>query len=295
MTHSWRADARAVVSAATTQPQGDDHGHRRQHRNGQTDPDRIRSQGPGRDRRLHRRPDADPLRVVARHQSTRATERRPDGHPLRRLDTGVALNIILIVAILGYFGVETTSFAALVAGLGIAVGAAWGGLLSNFAAGAFILVLRPFKVGDYVVAGEVEGTVQMIGLFNTTIDSPDNVQTFVGNAKIMGGTIKNFSDNPYRRVDLTAQLDHSVDPADAVGPAQGSAAEDRERRRGTRARRRDPDVQRARTRACGSTVLQHCALLAGLLRHQSHDSRDLRRRRLSRRRGAPTRSRRHPA
>jgi small conductance mechanosensitive channel len=128
----------------------------------------------------------------------------------------VALNIILVVAILGYFGVETTSFAALVAGLGIAVGAAWGGLLSNFAAGAFILVLRPFKVGDYVVAGDVEGTVRMIGLFNTTIDAPDNVQTMVGNAKIMNSTIKNFSHNPYRRVELTAQLDHSVDPADAV-------------------------------------------------------------------------------
>lgn len=128
----------------------------------------------------------------------------------------VALNIILVVAILGYFGVETTSFAALVAGLGIAVGAAWGGLLSNFAAGVFILVLRPFKVDDYVAAGEVEGTVRMIGLFNTTIDTPDNVQTMVGNAKIMGGTIKNFSNNSYRRVDLTAQLDHSVDPADAI-------------------------------------------------------------------------------
>jgi small conductance mechanosensitive channel len=128
----------------------------------------------------------------------------------------VALNIILVVAILGYFGVETTSFAALVAGLGIAVGAAWGGLLSNFAAGAFILVLRPFKVGDYVVAGDVEGTVRMIGLFNTTIDAPDNVQTMVGNAKVMGGTIKNYSHNPYRRVELTAQLDHTVDPGDAI-------------------------------------------------------------------------------
>src|SRR5512137_3131390 len=128
----------------------------------------------------------------------------------------VALNIILVVAILGHFGVETTSFAALVAGLGVAIGAAWGGLLSNFAAGAFILVLRPFKVGDYVVAGEVEGTVRVLGLFTTTIDTPDNVQTMVGNAKIMGGTIKNFSHNPYRRVELTAQLDHSVDPADAI-------------------------------------------------------------------------------
>jgi small conductance mechanosensitive channel len=128
----------------------------------------------------------------------------------------VALNIILVVSILGYFGVETTSFAALVAGLGIAVGAAWGGLLSNFASGAFILVLRPFKVGDYVVAGEVEGTVRAIGLFNTSIDTPDNVLTMVGNSKIMNSTIKNFSHNPYRRVELTAQLDHSVDPADAV-------------------------------------------------------------------------------
>ena len=128
----------------------------------------------------------------------------------------VALNIILVVAILGYFGVETTSFAALVAGLGIAVGAAWGGLLSNFAAGAFILVLRPFKVGDYVLAGDVEGTVRMIGLFNTTIDTPDNVQTMVGNAKIMGGMIKNFSHNPHRRVELLAQIDHTVDPNDAI-------------------------------------------------------------------------------
>jgi small conductance mechanosensitive channel len=134
----------------------------------------------------------------------------------------VALNIILVVAILGYFGVETTSFAALVAGLGIAVGAAWGGLLSNFAAGAFILVLRPFKVGDYVVAGEVEGTVRMIGLFNTTIDTPDNVQTMVGNSKIMTGTIKNFSSNPYRRVDLLAQLDHTVDPGDAIARLRGA-------------------------------------------------------------------------
>jgi small conductance mechanosensitive channel len=67
-----------------------------------------------------------------------------------------------------------------------------------------------------VLAGDVEGTVRAIGLFTTAIDTPDNVQTYVGNAKVMNGTIKNFSTNPYRRVDLTAQLDHSVDPADAV-------------------------------------------------------------------------------
>jgi len=128
----------------------------------------------------------------------------------------VALNVLLVIGILGYFGVETTSFAALIAALGIAIGAAWGGLLSNFAAGAFILVLRPFKVGDYVLAGEVEGTVRAIGLFTTSIDAPDNVITMVGNSKIMNGTIKNFSINAFRRVDLTAQLDHTVDVQDAV-------------------------------------------------------------------------------
>src|SRR5574340_89339 len=85
---------------------------------------------------------------------------------------GVTLNIVLVVAILGYFGVQTTTFAALVAGIGIAIGAAWGGLLSNLAAGAFLIVLKPFKVGDFITAGGVTGTVREIGLFATGIDTP---------------------------------------------------------------------------------------------------------------------------
>jgi small conductance mechanosensitive channel len=128
----------------------------------------------------------------------------------------VTLNVVLVVALLGYFGVETTSFAALVAGIGVAVGAAWGGLLSNLAAGAFLVVLRPFKVGDYVKAGGVEGTVDEIGLFATNITSPDNIVTLVGNSKIFADTIQNFSANPYRRVDRTAQLAHGVDVQDAI-------------------------------------------------------------------------------
>jgi small conductance mechanosensitive channel len=128
----------------------------------------------------------------------------------------IALNIVLVVAILGYFGLETTSFAALLAGAGLAIGAAWAGLLSNFAAGAFLLMFRPFKVGDYILAGGVEGTVHEIGLFTTTIHTPDNVVTIVGNTKIFGDNIKNYSTNPFRRVELVAQLAHSVDPADAV-------------------------------------------------------------------------------
>ena len=129
---------------------------------------------------------------------------------------GVALNIILVVAILGYFGVETTSFAALLAGLGLAVGAAWSGLLSNFAAGAFLIIFRPYKVGDYVDAGGIEGTVAEIGLFNTTLLTPDNVTTIVGNSKVSSDTIKNFSTHAWRRVDRTAQLAFGVDPLDAI-------------------------------------------------------------------------------
>ena len=123
----------------------------------------------------------------------------------------VALNVVLIVAILGYFGVETTSFAALVAAMGIAIGAAWAGLLANFAAGAFLVLLRPFKVGDYVRVAGIEGVVTEIGLFATTILLPDNVSSFVGNNKIFSDTIQNCSANPYRRVDRTAQLAFSVD------------------------------------------------------------------------------------
>jgi len=108
----------------------------------------------------------------------------------------VVLNIALVVALLGFFGVETTTFAALIAAGGVAIGVAWGGLLANFAAGAFLVFLRPFKVGDFVSAGGVTGTVDSIGLFGTTINTPDNVRTIVGNNKIFGDTIQNFSANP---------------------------------------------------------------------------------------------------
>jgi small conductance mechanosensitive channel len=124
----------------------------------------------------------------------------------------VVLNITLVIAILGYFGVQTTSFAALLAGAGLAIGTAWGGLLSNFAAGIFLVVLRPFKVGDFISAGGTTGTVEEVGLFVTTIDTPDNVRTYVGNNKLFSDNIQNFSANPYRRVELTAQISESADP-----------------------------------------------------------------------------------
>jgi small conductance mechanosensitive channel len=129
---------------------------------------------------------------------------------------GVTLRIVLIVAILGFFGIETTSFAALLAAAGVAIGAAWGGLLANFAAGAFLIVFSPFKVGDFITAAGVTGTVTEIGLFTTNITTPDNVLTIVANNKIFSDNIQNFSANPYRRVDLLAQLHHHVDHNDAI-------------------------------------------------------------------------------
>jgi small conductance mechanosensitive channel len=98
----------------------------------------------------------------------------------------------------------------------VAIGAAWSGMLGNFAAGAFMLVLRPFKVGDFVSIGGMTGTIHELGLFATTIITPDNVMTLVGNGKVFGDTVQNFSALPSRRVERTAQLAQGVDPLDAI-------------------------------------------------------------------------------
>jgi small conductance mechanosensitive channel len=129
---------------------------------------------------------------------------------------GILLNVVLVVALLGFFGLQTASFAALLVGVGLAIGAAWSGLLANFAAGFFLLVLRPFKAGDYVEVGGVTGTVEAIGLFATTLNTPGNVVAIVGNAKVFGDTIQNYTRNDYRRVDLTVELSHEVDPNQAI-------------------------------------------------------------------------------
>ena len=211
-------------------------------------------------------------------------KQRVDPTLLRYIGTviSVTLNVILVVAILGYFGVETTSFAALFAAAGVAIGLAWSGLLANFAAGAFMIVLRPFKVGDFVTAAGVTGTVKEIGLFVTALVTPDNVLTMLGNSKIFSDTIQNFSANPFRRVDLKAQLAHSVDHNEAIRLLKervGKVAQYQDRPcAGRRAAR--IQLQRAGTRR--TSLLPHRSLLAGLFRYQQSHPRNLRRRRLSR-------------
>ena len=150
---------------------------------------------------------------------TKTLERQKvDTTHIRYIISGITvlLKIILIVSILGYFGIQTTTFAALLAAIGIAIGAAWGGLLANLAAGAFLVFLKPFKVGDLISAAGVLGNVREVGLFVTSIDTLDNVRTYVGNNKLFSDNIQNFTANPFRRVDLIAQLSHGTDHRAAI-------------------------------------------------------------------------------
>jgi len=158
------------------------------------------------------------ISVALRMIGSTLRKQKIDPTLIRYIHSAVAalLNIVLVIAILGFFGVETTSFAALIAAAGVAIGMAWSGLLSNFAGGVFLVILQPFKVGNFITAAGITGTVEEIGLFATTLNTPDNVKTIVGNGKIFADTIQNFSANPYRRVELTAQLAHSVDPEAAI-------------------------------------------------------------------------------
>ncbi len=121
--------------------------------------------------------------------------------------------ILLLVGLmcLSYFGVETTSFAAVIGAAGLAVGLAFQGTLSNFAAGAMLLIFRPYKVGDVVnVAGNL-GKVFEIELFTTAIDTFDNRRFIIPNSAIFGATIENITYHPHRRIDVAVGTDYAAD------------------------------------------------------------------------------------
>lgn len=151
-------------------------------------------------------------------QAALARGRRIDETLSRYLGSiiGFGLNLLLILAILDVFGVRTTSFAALLAGAGLAIGTAWGGLLQHFAAGVFLQVLRPYKVGDHVIIGGVNGRVTELGLFGTTVVTADNVQALVGNNKVLADTIQNLSALPTRRIDITCHVPAHLEVDEAI-------------------------------------------------------------------------------
>lgn len=114
-----------------------------------------------------------------------------------------------ILAALSKFGVETTSFIAVLGAAGLAVGLALQGSLSNFASGVLILILRPFKIGDFIEGAGVIGTVKEIELFTTVLSTPDNIKIMVPNAKLFGDVIKNYSGYDLRRIDLEVGIGYS--------------------------------------------------------------------------------------
>jgi len=124
---------------------------------------------------------------------------------------GTAILILTIVLCLGIFDVQTASFAAILGGAALAIGLAFQGSLSNFAAGIMLILFRPFKVDDFVEVGGAVGTVRAMGIFATELDTLDNRRVIVPNGSIFGATIVNMSHHDVRRVDVPVGTEYSAD------------------------------------------------------------------------------------
>jgi small conductance mechanosensitive channel len=126
----------------------------------------------------------------------------------------------VVLAVLNLFGIQTTSFVAVMGAAGFAIGLAFQGTLGNFSAGVMLLVFRPFSAGDFVEAGGVSGTVRDIGLFATRLDTPDNVRILVPNSAVFGNVIRNFNGNDTRRLDLEVGIDYDDDIGTAIAACE---------------------------------------------------------------------------
>lgn len=128
---------------------------------------------------------------------------------------GIGLKALLLISVASMIGIETTSFIAVLAAGGLAVGLALQGSLANFAGGVLVLLFRPYRVGDYIEAQGVGGTVKEIQIFNTVINTPDNKRIIVPNGSISNGIITNYSSEPTRRVDFVFGIAYGDDIAKA--------------------------------------------------------------------------------
>jgi small conductance mechanosensitive channel len=149
-----------------------------------------------------------------RNKLQRSLEKRNFDATLTRFFANLTRYAILVGTVLGclgVFGIQTTSFAAVIGAAGLAIGLAFQGTLANFSAGVMLLIFRPFKVGDVVSAGGVTGKVEEIELFTTTLNTPDNRRFIVPNRGIFGGNIENLTHHPTRRVDIAVGADYAAD------------------------------------------------------------------------------------
>jgi small conductance mechanosensitive channel len=156
---------------------------------------------------------------VARKSVRRAMESRRVDASLIPFVSNLVYFILfaaVVIAVLGLFGIETTSLVAVLGTAGLAIGLAVQGTLSNFSSGVMLLLFRPFHVGDYIDAAGVAGTVIEIGVFSTVLNTPDNVRIIVPNSGIFGATIKNFSTNDTRRNDIVLGISYNDDISNAI-------------------------------------------------------------------------------
>ena len=149
---------------------------------------------------------------------------------LRRFAVSLIRYLVLTltgVAVLSQFGVQTASLITVIGAAGLAIGLALQGTLSNVAAGVMLLLLRPFKIGDYVEVAGHAGTVSAVTLFVVELTTPDNVQITVPNSQVWGAAVKNYSHNATRRVDLTIGIAYEDDIGRAMAAIQEAIAQDR--------------------------------------------------------------------
>lgn len=133
---------------------------------------------------------------------------------------------VVVIAVLGQFGIETAGVIAVLGTLGLAVGLAMQGTLSHFAAGVVLLILRPFKVGDYIDSGAQSGSVKEIGLFATVLTTFDGVYVYVPNGQLLNASLKNFSRAEVRRIDVGVGIAYEDDVEKALSVAQAFLAAD---------------------------------------------------------------------
>jgi len=138
----------------------------------------------------------------------------------------IGLMVFVVLAALGQVGIQTTSFIAIIGAAGLAIGLALQGSLANFASGFLLIIFRPFKVGDFVEAGGVAGSVESIQIFTTTLTTPDNKAIIVPNSNIYSGNIINYSTKETRRVDLVVGVSYDADLAQVKKILNEIAAED---------------------------------------------------------------------
>ena len=138
----------------------------------------------------------------------------------------IILTILLIISVIGALGVNTTSFAALLASAGVAVGMALSGNLQNFAGGLVVLFFKPYRVGDFIEAQGVQGTVKEIQIFHTILTTTDNKEIFVPNGSMSNSVVTNFNRNETRRLEWVVGIDYGEDVARACAAVRDTLAKD---------------------------------------------------------------------